>query len=301
MVCMTKHSQKQVLIIGHRGCRGLRSENTLAAFKHALEMGVDGIEMDVHLTADGQVIVYHDYALSSHLTRTDTGIWLERQGRPLPSMAYGDLHKYRLGQINPATDYSIRFPDVENTEDESIPLLKDVLNLAKEYPKAKILIEIKTTRLQPRFSSDPPLISKAVVEEINTSGVKDRCSVLAFDIRILKHVKQLDSNIPLYLNTVDMNLSNTPWYKVATTRWFQLWDGTYKKPWLLIAQALGAGYWSCLYTQLSSENIKQAHDLGIKVMAWTVNSVEDAQMLINMGVDSIATDRPDLLLGLLNR
>jgi glycerophosphoryl diester phosphodiesterase len=298
---MTKLTQANVQIIGHRGCRGLRSENTLAAFKHALEMGVDGIEMDVHLTKDGQAIVYHDYALCPHVTRTDAGTWFEKPREALSSLTYDELRQYKLGEINPHTDYKTNYPDIENTDDEPIPLLKDVLDLARDYPDVQILIEIKTTRLQPRLSSDPALISKVVVEEIKASGLKDRSYVLAFDPRVLKHVKQSDPTLPLYFNYVDMNLSNTPWYKVAAVGWFKLRDGTYRKPGPVIAHELGADYWSCLFTQLSPQNINQAHDLGLKVMAWTVNSVEEARRMIQMGVDIIATDRPDLLLGHLGR
>jgi glycerophosphoryl diester phosphodiesterase len=298
LISMTEHAYSQPMVVGHRGCRDLRPENTLAAFKHAFEMGVGAIELDVHLTKDGQVIVYHDYALNPDLTRTSTGTWLEKTSPSLHTMDYEELSTYRLGQINPRSEYAKLHSHVRYTDDERIPLLKDVLNLAKAYPQTQILIEIKTSPIQPHVSADPVLISKAVVDEINPSGIKDRCAVLAFDNRVIQHVKQLDPSISLYLNYMNLNLSNTPWYEVAANFLVSLSDQNHDLSGPELAHHLGAHYWSSNYEDLTHENIKEAHDLGLKVMAWTVNSREDAQRLINMDVDAIATDKPDMLIEL---
>lgn len=284
-----------MLVIGHRGCRGLRVENTLTSFRHALEMGVDGIELDTHLTKDGQVVVYHDYRLNPDLTRTAKGIWLKKPGHLINAMSFDEIRSYKLGKINPSTSYRHTFSDVEEAEDEPIPSLKDVLNLAKEYPNAKILIEMKTMRHATR-ALDVVLHSAAVLDDIQSSGLKSRCAVLAFDVRVLNYIKQIDPSLSCYLNFVDINLSNSSFAKVITARWFQVLDKHYRKSGPMIAQTLGADFWSSLYNQLSPDNIKQAQDLGLNIMAWTVNTVDEAQKLMNWGVHTIATDRPDLLL-----
>ena len=69
-------------IQGHRGARGLMPENTLAAFAHALRLGVDTLELDVGLTADGVVVVSHDRRLNPDLVRRPDGRWLARRGPP---------------------------------------------------------------------------------------------------------------------------------------------------------------------------------------------------------------------------
>ena len=65
---LAMYAQPVVEIIGHRGAAGLAPENTLASFSRACAIGVSGIELDVHLTADGAVVVHHDYALNPDLT-----------------------------------------------------------------------------------------------------------------------------------------------------------------------------------------------------------------------------------------
>ncbi|MFX1554732.1 MAG: glycerophosphodiester phosphodiesterase family protein, partial [Promethearchaeota archaeon] len=67
-------------VIGHRGGAGLAPENTLAAFSGAFSLGVDSVEMDVHITADGEVVIYHDSKLKPEITRTPDGEWLKEPG-----------------------------------------------------------------------------------------------------------------------------------------------------------------------------------------------------------------------------
>ena len=69
-------------VIGHRGAAGLAPENTLAAFSKALDIGVDGVELDVQLSADGIAVVHHDFQLNPDITRTAGGEWLESGNRP---------------------------------------------------------------------------------------------------------------------------------------------------------------------------------------------------------------------------
>ena len=148
---------------------------------------------------------------------------------------------------------------------------------------------------------DVVLHSQAVLDAIQKSGLKSRCAVLAFDVRVLKHINQMDPSLSCFLNFIDINRSNSSYSKVVTARWFQILDKHYNISGPMIAHTLGAKSWSSLYNQLSPDNIKQAQDLGLKIMAWTVNTIEDAKKLINWGIHIIATDRPDLLLRGLNR
>lgn len=287
--------QAYTMIVGHRGCRGLRPENTLAAFQHAFELGADAVELDVHLTTDGQVVVNHDYHLSPDLTRDNQGQFIETGGHAIPHMSWQDLQTYKLGKINPNTNYLSSFPDVKNAEDMPLPLLKDVFNLARPY-EGHILIEIKTSRLKPWVSSDYIKLTQAVIQEINNSAMKDKCAILAFDRRVVKLAKELDPNIPVYLNYMVHDSSNSSWYVGPLETVLATWDGDRGKSGVAIAKELGADYWSSLYTQITPELVDEAHKAGIKVMAWTVNTPQEARHLAEMGVDTIATDRPDVMI-----
>lgn len=294
MIGMMEQNYNSVLAVGHRGCRDLRLENTLSAFKHALDLGMDAIELDVHLTKDGELVVYHDYFLNPELIKTSSISGIGKSKEPIHTKMFADLKDLKLGEINHDSVYAKKHPKIEHVKDESIPMLQDVFGLIKEYPKARLLIEIKTTPLEPENSSDPELIARAVVNEINNSNMKDRCEILAFDWRVMQHVKQLDPSIPLSFNHVKQEESNSPWFAGYDLKDFQ------NSPSALIAH-MGGKVWSAQYKQLTTDNIKQAHELGLKVYAWTVNTKYEMKKLINLGVDAIITDRPDLLIQILKR
>ncbi len=68
-----------LIVIGHRGAAGLLPENTLAGFRKALELGVDTIELDIHITSDNEAVVYHDSRLNPAITRDANGKWVKKK------------------------------------------------------------------------------------------------------------------------------------------------------------------------------------------------------------------------------
>ena len=93
----------KVLNIAHRGGAALRPENTLAAFRHALALGADGAELDVQLSADGVVVVHHDYRLNPGLTRKN-GVWLKGETPRIKDLSFAELKASILAApIPPAT------------------------------------------------------------------------------------------------------------------------------------------------------------------------------------------------------
>lgn len=86
------------MVIGHRGAAGLAPENTLAAFAASLDLGVDALELDVHLTRDGTLVVYHDYTLKPETTRTPDGEWLDIwTGLAIKDLSLAELKTYDVG------------------------------------------------------------------------------------------------------------------------------------------------------------------------------------------------------------
>jgi glycerophosphoryl diester phosphodiesterase len=290
MNSMNQSTRHRIEVVGHRGCKNLRPENTLAGFKYALDLGVDAVELDVHLTKDGHVIVYHDYALNPDITRDEGGAWLDYTSQPLHMMTLEELSPFRLGQIKPGSIYASRHPDVVNVEDQPIPILRDVFQLLKGYPDARLYIEIKTTPITPDISSDPAALTRAVINEINASGMKHRCAILAFDARVIKQASMADPDGILFFNHFKTD-SKSPWYGGLDLKDFNQSASA-------LAKALGAHYGSSHFEHLNASDVDEAHKLGLKVMAWTVNAPVDMQRQIDMGVDAIVTDRPDILLEL---
>ena len=88
-------SARDITVIAHRGASGLAPENTMAAFRKAIEVGADGIELDVQLSKDGKVVVYHDLYLKPELTRLD-GEWLKAKGASIASLSFGASRRFAL-------------------------------------------------------------------------------------------------------------------------------------------------------------------------------------------------------------
>src|SRR5205085_12692618 len=100
---------KKTLNIAHRGGAGLRPENTLAAFAHALDLGVDGFELDVHVAKDGAVVVFHDDRLKPEIVRDANGAWLDKPGPLIKDLTLAELQSYDIGRLMPGTAYAARY------------------------------------------------------------------------------------------------------------------------------------------------------------------------------------------------
>ena len=94
----------------HRGTRGLAPENTLPAFERALELGVDTLELDIGITADGVVVISHDPYLNPLIARDAKGEWLEGTRGPLiKNLTLAQLQTYDVGRIKPDSPYAKTF------------------------------------------------------------------------------------------------------------------------------------------------------------------------------------------------
>ena len=99
----------KALNVAHRGGAGLKPENTMAAFADAIARGCDGAELDVQLSADGVVVVHHDFCLNPAITRRN-GAWLTGQTPRIKDQTFAELQSFDLGRADPASDYARRHP-----------------------------------------------------------------------------------------------------------------------------------------------------------------------------------------------
>ena len=291
-------------IIGHRGAAGLAPENTLAAFKRALNLGVDAIELDVLLTSDKELIVHHDYRLKPEIARTPDGAWLKGwKGPTIKNLTLSELRKYDVGRLKPDTKYAKRYPEQQPVEGERIPTLREVISLLKSYDKeTQLWIEIKTSPEKSGMTPPPELVANAVVHLIKKENMVDNARILSFDWRSLIHVQNIAPEIPtVYLSHIGSRLNNikpgepgpSPWTAGIDVDDF---NGSIPRA----IKAAGGRYWAPHYRYVTLERIQEAHDLGIKVFVWTSDSQNDMQNLIRMGVDGIITNRPDILQSVLS-
>lgn len=293
------------LVIGHRGAAGLAPENTLAAFSRALELGADGIEMDVHLTDDGATVVHHDPRLRPETTRRADGRWLEAPGAPLRTLRLQELKVFDVGRLRPGTAYARRFPAQVPADGASIPTLGEVLELVIRAGDTRtwLWIEIKTSPLEPDLTAAPSAISDAVIRAVRRAGVASRTVLLSFDWRALVHAQNVAPEIATdYLSARFDKFDTVQAGQPGSSPWLAGFDvddfgGSVPRT----IHAAGGRTWGPHHGAVTRQTVNEAHALGLQVVPWTVNEADDMRRLLALGVDGITTDRPDRLLEILGR
>lgn len=293
-------------VYGHRGARGLMPENTLPAYKEALALGVDYLDMDVGMTRDGVLVVTHNLALNPNITKTPSGHWLADKHHYIWQMPFHTLEQYDVGGLKPGTKYASYFPNQQSIPHTHIPTLASVIEFGKKYGQSNLgfQIEMKTNPNKPYATTTPKQMASALAALLEREGVADRVEVQAFDWRCLRALQRIDPAIKTAYLTDDamdkVMLSPDP--KVAG-RWTA---GYLLKNYSSIpamVKALGGSLWDPQESEVKRKDIQTAHALGLKVIVWAlVNkpgfNPEKIQNMVHDGVDGIITDRPDLVLAL---
>ena len=284
-------------LVGHRGARGLAPENTLPGFTRALSLGVTTLELDTAITKDGVIVISHDMALNPDITRDKNGKWLGKFGPVIHSLTFDELQQYDVGRLKPNTDYAKLFPEQRPVDGARIPKLADLFSLVKKSHNEQIRfnIEIKVSPLKPSETLDPETSAKRVVELVRKEGMEARVSILSFDWRTLQVVQKIASEIPRVYLSVQRSFDNILAYKPEGSPWtagFQHRDyGSIPK----MVKAAGGGTWAPYFGDLNETTLREAHDLGLKVVVWTVNDPAQIKKMLDLGVDGITSDRPDLV------
>lgn len=285
---------------GHRGTRGLAPENTLAAFRRALAIGVTTLETDLGVTRDGVLVISHDRFLNPDLVRGSDGAWLSGKGPPIHSLTLAELQRYELGRINPGSAYARQFPQQQPVDGQRFPTLTDVFALGAGND-VHFNIETKITPTSGDDTVDPATFARLVVDAIRVAGYTDRVTVQSFDWRTLVEVKKLAPGIPTACLTIETpNEDTVRRRETAPSPWLAGLDlAQYGGSLPRVAKAAGCGTWSMFWRNLTPSEIADAHGLGLKVLPWTVNDPVDMARLVDLGVDGIITDYPDRLRALL--
>lgn len=245
--------------VAHRGGSHLAPENTLTAFRTALTLSVDAIELDVQMTKDGHVIVFHDNTVEK-LT--------DGEGNIL------DLEFAYLRSLNAAAHFPGGWP-----EPQHIPTLREVLDLARA--RTQVYVEIKASKRDGTYGRYPD-IAETVVKEIRAAGMVDSVLIISFDMLILPIIKSLEPSLK-----TAMIVSEDIWNPKSENAFETLMQQ---------ASSLGADWLNMDIDLFTPDMPKLAHAHGFKLGCWTVNTLEEMRLLASAGIDSITSDRPDLFL-----
>ena len=289
---------KRLEIQGHRGARGLWPENTLPGFAATLGLGVDTLELDVGISSDGVLVVHHDSTLNPMTTRGPDGKWIPATDPPpLYSLSVSQLQSYDVGMLKPNSSYANRYPQQRSIPIARIPTLMQVIELLRrcDDEHVRLNIEAKLEPEKPALTAPPERFAASLVEILHTTRMTSRATIQSFDWRVQAHARTLDERIPTaYLSEqrIDMNTvaghgdKPSPW-----TNGMHLDDYHGCVP--RMVKAAGGAVWSPDFQSLGEEALREAHALGLRVVVWTVNSVDDIKRMISLGVDGVISDYPD--------
>jgi glycerophosphoryl diester phosphodiesterase len=250
---------------GHRGCRGLMPENSMPAFRHALELGVTTLELDVQSTGDRVLVVQHDAKLVAERCVGPDGRRVEPT--PLRRLTWDQLQGIDCGRVGHRD-----FPEQELVS-APIPRLDEVLALAEEagYP-VRLSIEIKQ---QDAHGPSAEELAEPLVAALRRHGLVQRTIVQSFHAEALLAVRALEPALALAI--------------LVRNR------GAYDRE----LERSGAGILSPKHRALRKEDVERMQRRGVAVIPWTVNRPDAIRRLIDWGVDGIISDYPDRVLAAL--
>jgi glycerophosphoryl diester phosphodiesterase len=246
------------LNMAHRGGAALAPENTMLAFQNALALGADVLELDVRASRDGELVVIHDETVD----RTTDG-----SGK-VAEMTLAQLQALDAGyHYSPDNGYSFPY----RGRGLKIPTLREVLTA---FPEARVNIEIKQTT---------PPIEEAVAQLIEEMEAQDRVLVVSSDDGVIKRFRRRMPDVATGASTGEIQ----SFYLLQRLRL-----SAFYRP---VANALQVPDRSGEIQLITPRFVAAAHAQGMKVYVWTINTPDRMRELLQMGVDGIITDRPDLL------
>jgi glycerophosphoryl diester phosphodiesterase len=243
------------LNFGHRGSSAALPENTLEAFERAVQEGADGLEMDIHPSRSGEIVVIHDDAADR--TTNGTGAVREMSLKDLKALDAGFRFTLDGGKTFPFRGKAVRIPTLEE--------------VFKAFPESRINLEIKEP-------GDP--MGRKLLELIERYGMEEKVLVAAEKGESIAAFRRLGSSVATGATALQvkrffftMKLGITPFYNPR-------------------ADAFQIPEWYRDIHVVTPRFIRRAHGKGMKVHVWTVNDEVDMMRLLKWGVDGIMTDYP---------
>jgi len=252
------------LVIAHQGGDGLWPGDTLFAFEQAAVLGVDVLEMDLHITEDGVLVISHDETVDR--TTEGTGVIEDMTLAEIKALDAGYDWSNDGGQTFLYRGMGITIPTLEE--------------IFQTFPEYHMTIEIKKTEGS---------MAVPFCEMIRTYGMQDKVLVASFLDERMSEFRQACPEVA----TSSARQETTVFVLLS-----KVFLGRLYSPYFY---ALQVPEESSGITVMTSQFVRAAHERNLRVEPWTIDDPEQMETYIEWGVDGIITDRPDLMLEVLGR
>lgn len=271
------NKQPKFDVQGHRGARGIMPENTIPAMIKGLQLGATTLEMDVVISKDKKAVVSQEPYFNHEFSLTPAGkeiLFKDEKKNNIFQMNYEEVRKFDVGsKVHP------RFPGQQKIKVYK-PLLGELIDSVEAYVKVNKLakpdynIETKLIRKgDGEFQPSPEEYVEIIMAIVKQKKLEKRVIIQSFDIRTLQYLHQkypkmrtslgIDEKEDFENNIKDLGFTPTIYSPYS----------------VLVGKSL----------------VDKCHAAGVKIIPWTVNSVKDIKYLMNLGVDGIITDYPNLM------
>jgi glycerophosphoryl diester phosphodiesterase len=260
----------RISVQGHRGARARFPENTLPAFRHAIAVGADVIELDVVATSDDVLAVMHDPVVNEQLC---TWIGIGEPVRPFVVRAhtYAELRT----NFDCGAKQNPRFPTQTPVPGTPVPTLDEVLALLLEESGRTVHANIEAKSVPARTAESPPpdRFARLIVDVVAKNGLTKRAIVQSFDHDVLRAVARIAPSV----------------------RRAALVDQTHVDA-VAVAKAARATIYSPHHEWITDDDVKALKRARIDVVPWTANAPEEWERLDSLAVSGIITDDPEALI-----
>jgi glycerophosphoryl diester phosphodiesterase len=300
----------------HRGGLGLVVENTLPAFANALELGVTTLELDVQITEDGYAVVTHDRDPSpAKCVDTEPAFPGDPEYPYVPGQRF--IKDLTLAQVRTIDCGSLRqsqYPDQTLSPGARMPLLSDVFDLVHDYDAdgVKLNIETKVEAGAPEQTAPREQFVQVVAREVRENRMLDQVTIQSFDWGALMRMREVEPRLPIVALTNGQQFLQagqpgaSPWLGGIDIDDF---EGSPQQKYVAAAHSFGADAVSPVHGDpqggtvndpdyvpfTTPELVDAAHQAGMKVIPWTVNDRATVEALMDIGVDGIITDLPNVV------
>ena len=261
---MTGLAQNTIMVVGHRGCRGVMPENTIEGFREAIKRGADGIEWDVVVNGDGQLVVSHEPYFHNDFC-------LDPKGNTIQDESLYNIYRMSQAEIEGfdcGSKFHKNFPEQQKLKTIK-PLLKDVVKLVPEIKRKRIFFEIKSDEPEYGISQPFPVAyASLILNEIKEYGFSSIC-YMSFDKNILEELHKIDPKLRLVYLSEKKSIKKS------------LKQLSFKP------NAVGL-----YFPTLNRKTVNHLRDKNIGIYAWTVNQTKDGHKMMDLGIDAIITDYP---------